>query len=140
MKLIKNIGLFILATVTFIVIFIVAIIREIIVTLTKKKNDVKAMFYGFYIGLSYLFYAVALTIDKTAALMFPSLWNAVFFNKNMLNTALLFGSDEAVNNKYAISNILGKNYIKDKNILNKFGLWFKEFLDLFEFDHIIKSI
>ena len=136
MKLFKNLGLFLLATFTFIVIFIVAIIREIIVTFTKKKNDVKAMFYGFYIGLSYLFYAIALTIDKTAALMFPSLWNSLFITKNKYQ-AFLFGSEIAVNSKYSISKILGLNY--QAGTLNKFGIWFKEFLDLFEFDHIIKA-
>lgn len=138
MKLIKNIFLAIFSIFLLIVIFIIALFRELIVLFTKRKNDFKNFFKGFYFGLCYAFYSIALTIDKASAQMFPSLWNWLFIKDNQMYDVIYFGSKEAIENKHSISKILGLNY-KNGN-LTKFGWWFKEFLDLFEFDHIIKAI
>ena len=138
MKLFKNIFLATLSIFLLIVVIIVAIIREAFVLFTNRKNDFKDFFKGFYFGLCFAFYSIALTIDKAAAQMFPSLWNAVFIEDNRIYNVVYFGSTEAIKEKYSISKILGMNY-KNGN-LSKFGKWFKEFLDLFEFDHIIKAI
>ncbi len=140
MKLFKNIFLATISIVLLIVVIIVAIIREAFVLCTNRKNDFKDFFKGFYFGLCYAFYSIALTIDKAAAQMFPSLWNWMFingkFNSNFM--PVYFGSIEAKYHKYSISKILGLNYLGGN--LSNFGKWFKEFLDLFEFDHIIKAI
>jgi hypothetical protein len=137
MKLIKNIFLAFLSIFLLIVVFFIALIREAFVLFTKRKKDTKYFFKGVYFGLSYGFYSIALTIDKASALMFPSLWNAVFIEDNRMYNVVYFGSTESIKEKYSISKILGLNY-KNGN-LSKFGWWFKEFLDLFEFDHVIKS-
>lgn len=96
MKLIKNIFLAVLSIFLLIIVLAVALIREAFVLFTKRKNDFKNFFKGFYFGLSYAFYSIALIIDKASAQMFPSLWNLLFIKNIQLYENVCFGSKEAI--------------------------------------------
>jgi hypothetical protein len=136
MRLFKAFILFFIATILFVVLSIVAIFVQSALTVWHWTwQPLKDFFGGLYDGLVFLFYQVAVTIDKSGARVLAPVLNIIFINSQ---TNHLFGSKDEKDHYYTISTILGLNYLD--GTLTGFGSWFKEFLDLFEKDHIIKSV
>jgi hypothetical protein len=120
----------------FIILSIVALFVQLAIAIWNWEwQPVKDFFGGFYTGVVFLFYQVAVVIDKTGARILAPVLNAIFITAASEH---LFGSKDENGVYYTISTILGYNYLD--NTLTGFGSWFKEFLDLFEKDHIIKSV
>ena len=132
MKIIKNLLLTIIAVILFVVMFIAAMIWSLLDLITGRKT---LFWRGLIFGLNYLLWMIALTLDRTGAVIGARIWNAVFLTKE---SELRFGATNENGEPYSISYILGENYVSDS--LTGFGFWFKEFLDLFERDHVLKTI
>ena len=82
-----------------------------------------------------MFYQLAVTIDKSGARVLAPVLNVIFLSEKPQH---YFGDKDETGKYYTISTILGMNYLDET--LSGFGNWFKEFLDLFEKDHVIKSV
>ena len=132
MKLFINILLTITAIILFIVMFIVSFFWSIIDLIRFKKT---LFWRGIAFGFNYLLYTIALTLDRSGAVIGARLWNAIFLTKE---SDLKFGTTNEKDEPYSISYVLGANYVDET--LTGFGFWFKEFLDLFERNHVLKTI
>lgn len=143
-KLIKNIALVIVAIVLSTILFPLSLIWEIVMSIVERSGSfIKSYFTGFIDGLNYLLYQVALTIDRAGSIWFKRPLNWAFL-KELPNPIdendakpLPFGTMDTTGKPYLISYILGFNFLH--GTLSDFGFWFKEFLDLFEKEHIIKA-
>ena len=132
MKLFKNILLTITAIILFAVMFVVSFVWSIIDLIRFKRT---LFWRGIYFGFGYLLYTIALTLDRSGAVIGARLWNAIFLTNE---SDLKFGTTNEKGEPYSISYVLGANYVDET--LTGFGFWFKEFLDLFERDHVLKTI
>lgn len=146
MIMIKNIALLITAIILFIVVFVINLLVEAFLVFSKSKNNIKGFIYGLLFGMGYflntlyqlinqLLYMCSLSLDRSAGVMYARVWNYLFISKKAPN-ALYFNYNKGEEIP-SISKRLGQNY--KLGTLSKLGLWFKEFLDLFEKDHIIKA-
>jgi len=136
MKLLESFFLFLVAVVLFAVLTPVAFFTQVPLAFKRKSwQPVRDYFGGLYEGLVFMFYQLALVIDKSGARVLAPVLNVIFLKPEAKTR---FGAKDEHGKYFSISAILGINYLDET--LNGFGLWFKEFLDLFERDHIIKSI
>ena len=136
MALFKGIILFVVAVSLFAVLSVIALFVQLFLAVWQWRwQPIKDFFGGLYQGLVFMFYQLAVTIDKSGARVLAPVLNVVF----LTDDAVYFFGDKDENGKYyTISTILGMNYLDET--LSGFGNWFKEFLDLFEKDHVIKSV
>ena len=136
MDLLKSIVLSFIAVILFICLSIFTLLYNIGVSIWKWSFEpLQKFFKGLYDGVVFLLYQIALSIDKTGAIVLAPILNKVFLINVSEN---LFGKKDKDDNYYTISTILGMNYLDET--LTGFGLWFKEFLDIFEKEHIVKSV
>ena len=136
MELFKSIILFVVAVSLFAVLLVFALFVQLFLAVWHLRwQPVKDFFGGLYQGLVFMFYQLAVTIDKSGARVLAPVLNVIFLSNDAVH---LFGDKDENGKYYTISTILGMNYLDET--LTGFGLWFKEFLDLFEKDHVIKSV
>ena len=136
MELFKSIILFVVAVSLFAVLLVFALFVQLFLAVWHLRwQPVKDFFGGLYQGLVFMFYQLAVTIDKSGARVLAPVLNVIFLSNDAVH---LFGDKDDNGKYYTISTILGMNYLDET--LTGFGLWFKEFLDLFEKDHVIKSV
>jgi len=136
MELFKSVILFIVAVSLFAVLSVIAFFVQLFLAVYYKSwQPIKDFFGGLYQGLIFMFYQLAITIDKSGARVLAPVLNVIFLADDAKH---YFGDKDENGNYYTISTILGMNYLDET--LTGFGNWFKEFLDLFEKDHIIKSV
>ena len=107
-----------LSVILYVPILIVSLIIEIAILIKSRSTD----------RLTLFFMGIAIGTDKKGNVVGSWLLNKMFIKK----WGYQHGS---INN--TISQVLGINYNLES--LTGFGRWFKEFLDLFEADHIIKA-
>lgn len=136
MALFKGIILFVVAVSLFAVLSVAALFMQLFLAVYYKSwQPAKDYFGGLYQGLVFMFYQLAVTIDKSGARVLAPVLNVIFLTDNSKH---FFGDKDENGKYYTISTILGMNYLDET--LSGFGAWFKEFLDLFEKDHVIKSV
>lgn len=136
MELIKSIILFVVALTLFAVLSVFALFVQLFLGLYYKSwQPIKDFFGGLYQGIVFMFYQLAVTIDKSGARVLAPVLNVIFLSAKAEH---YFGDKDEAGKYYTISTILGMNYLDET--LSGFGNWFKEFLDLFEKDHVIKSV
>ena len=136
MALLKGIILFVVAVSLFALLSVAALFMQLFLAVYYKSwQPVKDFFGGLYQGLVFMFYQLAVTIDKSGARVLAPVLNVIFLTDNSKH---FFGDKDENGKYYTISTIPGMNYLGET--LSGFGAWFKEFLDLFEKDHIIKSV